>query len=224
MGEKLWEEIEFSILNQLYQNNGGMKIEDLKNILVACYGMSEFLLDDIINRLVEKGNCKIEKIIILDGSEKDIIFITSDGMERLTEKKKISAKKILSNKLTYELKCEGYESYSEWLEQNRSELACEAEITRMYACALADTGIVLMYKDNLEEITSHLDVAIKKTKGRTKKYPELLNMIDYAIVMSIYEKLMELIGKENLIEEAKKANKYIETIMPDRHNVVDSFL
>ena len=49
-------------------------------------------------------------------------------------------------------------------------------------------------------------------------------MIDYAIVMSIYEKLMELIGKENLIEEAKKANKYIETIMPDRHNVVDSFL
>ena len=93
MGEKLWEEIEFSVLNQLYQNNGGMKIEDLKNIIVACYGMSEFLLDDIINRLVEKGNCKIEKIIILDGSEKDIIFITSDGMERLTEKKKISAKK-----------------------------------------------------------------------------------------------------------------------------------
>ena len=68
-------------------------IEDLKNIIVACYGMSEFLLDDILNRLVEKGNCKIEKIIILDGSEKDIIFITSDGMERLTEKKKISAKK-----------------------------------------------------------------------------------------------------------------------------------
>ena len=50
------------------------------------------------------------------------------------------------------------------------------------------------------------------------------NTIDYAIVMAIYEKSIKLIGKDNLVYEAKKMRRLVESIMPDRHNFIESFL
>lgn len=224
MGEKLWKEIELRILNQIYENKGGMRVCDLFSVLEAGYGLSEELFDEILERLVENGDCKKENVFILNNTEMEVVFITSKGVECLGEKKDISIKKILANKITYELKCEGCATYSEWLDKNREKLVLENNITGIYANALAATGGVLLAKDDTEEINELLEIAIEKVKNRTEKYPKLRNVIDVSIVMAIYEKLLELIGKDNFVEEAKKANKLIESIMPDRHNAVDSFL
>ena len=69
-----------------------------------------------------------------------------------------------------------------------------------------------------------MEAAVEKLNGRMEKAPELCNVIDVSIVMAVYEKLLELIGKDNFVEEVKKASKLFESIMSDRRNVVDSFL
>ena len=134
-----------------------------------------------------------------------------------------SLEKGMSNKIAYELKCEGCASYAEWLDNNREKLILEENITGMYARVLGDMGCVLLM-ENAEEIKESLEVAIEQLKGRMEKTPELCNVIDVSIVMAVYEKLLDLIGKDNFVEEVKKANKLFDSIMPDRHNAVDSFL
>lgn len=223
MGEKIWKEIEISILKQIYACKGGVEKNNLFIVLKKRYGISEKIFNELLHKLVEYGDCKIEKICRLNKEEIEVVFVTFKGVETLGEKEDISAKKVLSNKIAYELKCEGCASYSEWLDKNREKLVFENNITKMYARALADTGCVLLAEDT-EEIKGCLEAAVEKLNGRMEKSPELCNVIDVSIVMAVYEKLLELIGKDNFVEEVKKASKLFESIMSDRRNAVDSFL
>lgn len=75
-----------------------------------------------------------------------------------------------------------------------------------------------------DETSSIFETAINREKDRVKKIPKIQNTIDYAIVMAIYEKSIKLIRKDNLIYEAKKMRRIVESIMPDRHSLLESFL
>lgn len=75
-----------------------------------------------------------------------------------------------------------------------------------------------------DETSSIFETAINREKDRVKKIPKIQNTIDYAIVMAIYEKSIKLIGKDNLVYEAKKMRRIVESIMPDRHSLLESFL
>lgn len=55
-----------------------------------------------------------------------------------------------------------------------------------------------------DETSGIFETAINRKKDRVKKIPKIQNTIDYAIVMAIYEKSIKLIGKDNLVYEAKK--------------------
>lgn len=223
MSKKIWKAIEISILKQIYACKGGVEQSNLFILLEKRYGISEKIFSDILHKLVEHGDCIIEKIIKLNKEEIDVVFVTLKGVETLGEKEDISVKKVLSNKIAYELKCEGYASYAEWLDNNREKLILEENITGMYARALGDMGCVLLM-ENIEKIKESLEVAIEQLKGRMEKTLELCNVIDVSIVIAVYEKLLDLIGRDNFVEEVKKANKLFDSIMPDRHNAVDSFL
>lgn len=190
--------MELGFLNQLYIHKGAVGINDLRQILDDVYEMKEDLFNRILSRVIEKEYCITEKIRKLDDTEEDIAFITSAGLDRLAKKKKISIKKIIANKVTYDMKCEGCETFSEWLEKNREILILEADITRMLARALADMGIVIMFKDD--------------------------DTVAYAVVMAIYNKIMELVGTDKVVIEAEKAQKLIESIMPKRHEIAVDFI
>ena len=75
-----------------------------------------------------------------------------------------------------------------------------------------------------DETSSIFETAINREKDRVKKIPKIQNTIDYAIVMAIYEKSIKLIGKDNLVYEAKKMRRIVESIMSDRHSLLESFL
>lgn len=75
-----------------------------------------------------------------------------------------------------------------------------------------------------DETSGIFETAINRKKDRVKKIPKIQNTIDYAIVMAIYEKSIKLIGKDNLVYEAKKMRRIVESIMPDRHSLLESFL
>ncbi len=75
-----------------------------------------------------------------------------------------------------------------------------------------------------DETSSIFETAINREKDRVKKIPKIQNTIDYAIVMAIYEKSIKLIGKDNLVYETKKMRRIVESIMPDRHSLLESFL
>lgn len=55
-----------------------------------------------------------------------------------------------------------------------------------------------------DETSGIFETAINREKDRVKKVPKIQNTIDYAVVMAIYEKSIKLIGKDNLVYEAKK--------------------
>ena len=75
-----------------------------------------------------------------------------------------------------------------------------------------------------DETSSIFETAINREKDRVKKIPKIQNTIDYAIVMAIYEKSIKLIRKDNLVYEAKKMRRIVESIMQDRHSLLESFL
>lgn len=224
MSEKLWREMELGFLNQLYIHKGAVGINDLRQILDDVYEMKVDLFNRILSRVIEKEYCITEKIRKLDNTEEDIAFITSAGLDRLAKKKKISIKKIIANNVTYDMKCEGCETFSEWLEKNREILILEADITRMLARALADMGIVIMFKDDETEMRKALQEAIDRTKGRADKIPGYDDTVAYAVVMAIYNKIMELVGTDKVVVEAEKAQKLIESIMPKRHAMAVDFI
>lgn len=114
MSEKLWEQIEIEFLKQICHCKGAIEVNDLKCIFGERYNLSTYLFNSIINILVEKQYIIIEKITKLDDTESKLAFITEKGVEILCEKEMISAKKVIANRMTYELKCDGYSSFSEW--------------------------------------------------------------------------------------------------------------
>lgn len=75
-----------------------------------------------------------------------------------------------------------------------------------------------------DETSGIFEMAINREKDRVKKVPKIQNTIDYAVVMAIYEKSIELLEKDNLAYEAKKMRRIVESIMPDRHSLLESFL
>lgn len=141
MSERAMDEIKLNILEQIYNHNGGIELKVLFGILETSYGISEKTFNNIASQLVADNNCVIERIMNLDKDEVNIIFMTSKGLERLEETKKIDIKQIFAKKLTYEMKCEGCKSYSEWVENNRSNLEMEKNITHMYARLLVDMSL-----------------------------------------------------------------------------------
>lgn len=224
MSERAMDEIKSNILEQIYNHNGGIELKVLFGILETSYGISEKTFDNIASQLVADNICIIERIVNLDKDEVTIIFMTSKGLERLEETKKIDVKQIFTKKLTYEMKCEGCKSYSEWIENNRSNLEMEKNITRMYARLLVDMSIVSSSDIDKDETSGIFETAINREKDRVKKVPKIQNTIDYAVVMAIYEKSIKLIGKDNLVYEAKKMRRIVESIMSDRHSLLESFL
>jgi hypothetical protein len=224
MSERAMDEIKSNILEQIYNHNGGIELKVLFGILETSYGISEKTFDNIASQLVADNICIIERIVNLDKDEVTIIFMTSKGLERLEETKKIDVKQIFTKKLTYEMKCEGCKSYSEWIENIRSNLEMEKNITRMYARLLVDMSIVSSSDIDKDETSSIFETAINREKDRVKKVPKIQNTIDYAVVMAIYEKSIKLIGKDNLVYEAKKMRRIVESIMLDRHSLLESFL
>ena len=161
-------------------------------------------------------NCIMREIYNLSTTEK--------GAEILCEKKIISAKKVITDRMTYELKCDGYSSFSEWLENNRQKLVLEEEITRMFACVLADIETMIIYKDDEKEIENILNMAIERMNHRAEKFPECSSSVEYAVVMTIYNKIIELKGIENMIKEACNARKIIRAIMEERHTTAVEFI
>lgn len=225
MNEKLWEQIEIELLDMLYKQKGATEVTSLQHMFEITYEIEQSLFDMSLNKAVEKEYCIIEKIKKLNGTEESIVFLKSVGLERLAKKHKLSIKKILKNKMTYELKCEGCSSFSEWLEKNRELLSVEEETTRMFARTLGDMEIILATdKDDQEEIRKIIQEAIDRTKERSKRIEGYDNTVYSAVVMAIYEKLMELIGTDNMISEVENAKKLIETIMPSRHAAAISFI
>lgn len=221
---KLFKEIEIDFLNQLYLHKGAIGSSNLFYIFEESYGLKQDSFNRILNRLVEKEYCIIERIKKLDGSEDDIVFVTEKGLAGLAKKKKIDMKKVLVNRMSYELKCEGCVSFSEWLEKNRQALSLEAEITRMFARALADMGIIIMNKDDGNVIRSTLRASVDRLKGRVDSYPELNSAIEYTVILTIYNKLMELPETDKLITEAENAKKLIEPLMPGRYEEAIGFI
>ena len=173
---------------------------------------------------MQQEYCIIEKIRKLDNTEEEVIFVTYKGLEKFLEKKKFSVKNLLKNKIAYELKCEGYKTYSDWLDANRNQLALEAEITRMFAHVLADMRIILMNKDKDNEIKETLQEAIARMNERAKKIPEVNNSVAYTIVLAIYDKLLSLLGTGQLFYEAEMTGKLIESYMPERHAMAIDFI
>lgn len=133
-------------------------------------------------------------------------------------------KKVLANKISYEMKCEGCASFSEWLEKNRSMLAFEDEKTRMYATGLGNMDIILMDNGNEREIRNALQAAKERIKERTKVVPALLKSIDYSVVWAVYEKLERLVGEKNFIEEVNNTRKLMTLVLHDRYDCTIDFL
>jgi len=223
MSEKLWKKMETRFLKQLYARNGAAEIGQLQYAMETGDGLPVDLFQTILERLTEKQYCVVEQIKKLDNTEADIVFVTTKGLERLAKKKKVSAKKVFSNHISYELKCAGCETYAEWLEKNRKRLAVENEITRMYARALADIGIIIMYKDNEEKIKETLKNALERTKARRERFPSL-HIIDFTVMMAIYTQLQHLVGEDHFLTEVENAKKLIESIMPERHAAAIDFI
>lgn len=225
MDENLWKQIEIEFLNMLYKQKGAIEVNMLQHIFKVTYEIDQRLFNMILNKAVENEYCVIEKIKNLNDTEEDIVFLKSIGLDRLAKKRKLSLKKILKNKMTYELKCDGCSSFSEWLENNRALLSVEEETTKMFARALGDMEIIsTTYKDNQKEIRGIIQEAIDRNKSRSKRIDGYNNTINYAVVMAIYEKLMELIGTDDMIPEVENAKRLIESTMPSRHATTIKFL
>ena len=224
MSEKMWKDIEIVFLKQMYIHKGAMEVCNLLHILEADYGLKEDLFHKILEKVTEKEYCVVEKIRKLDNTEGNIVFVTYKGLERLSEEKRIYIKKILMNQSAYELKCEGYTTYSEWLDVNRNRLVLEADISKIFAHALADMEFILMNKDNKNEIKEILQEAIERTKERAKKIPELDVSVAYTIVLAIYDKIQSLLGSEKLFDEVEVARKLIKSYMPERHAMAIEFI
>ena len=228
MSEKLWCDIEIDFLKLIYEYKGAVGVDDLLHILESIYELKEDLFKKILERVTQKEYCIIERIRKLDDTEEEVVFVTYKGLVKLSEEKDLSVKKILKNQIAYELKCEGYKTYSDWLDVNRNRLALEAEITRMFtrmfAGVLADMCIILMSPDDENEIKETLQEAIEKTNGRTRKFPELSDSVAYTIIMAIYDKLLSLIGTDKLRDEAETTRNMIASYMPERHAIAIDFI
>ncbi len=224
MSEKLWNDIENDFLNQLYVRKGAIEVNVLQSTLGTSYGLQKDLFCKIIDRTIQKEYCISEKIRKLDDTETDVVFITYKGLEQLADKKKISSKNILKDRIAYELKCEGYSTYADWIAANRERLVLEHEITCMYARALADMKIISMTRDNMNELNECLEEAAERIKKRADKVPEISNTVAYAVITAIYEKLQSLVGTEKLIDEADTTGKLLESYMPLRHEMTIDFI
>lgn len=224
MSEKLWKQMEIDFLKQICNYKGAIEVNILNCIMREIYNLSTYQIDTNIRALVDKQYIIIEKIRKLDGTESKVAFVTEKGAEILCEKKIISAKKVITNRMTYELKCDGYSSFSEWLENNRQKLVLEEEITRMFSCVLADIETMIIYKDDEKEIENILNMAIERMNHRAEKSPECSSSVEYAVVMTIYNKIIELKGIENMIKEACNARKIIRAIMEERHATAVEFI
>lgn len=54
--------------------------------------------------------------------------------------------------------------------------------------------------------------------------PEVNSSVAYAIVLAIYDKLLSLLGTDQLFYEAEMAGKLIESYMPERHAMAIDFI
>lgn len=224
MAEKIKNEIIGSILKHIYHFDGGMKVYMLFNLLEDDYGISKRMFDDIIKNMVEKNECVIENIINLDNEEVKVIFITEEGLEHL-EDEDFSVKKTVKNKIPYGLKCEGYSSYAEWIENNRTKLILEKNITRAYSRVWMDIRSTITESlFSLEEKEKILEGAIENLNNKCEKQPVLLESIDMTILLAICAKLLELVEMDAYRKEAKKVVNYINDILNKRHDFTHSFL
>ena len=224
MSDFLGKEIGYDLLKQIYLHKGGVEVEILRGIINATYELSEDLFNGVLEGLVDKEYCVVESIKKLNNSTEKVVFITMKGLEQLEKKRKVSMKTVLANKISYEMKCEGCASFSEWLEKNRSMLAFEDEKTRMYATALGNMDIILMDNGNEREIRNALQAAKEQIKERTKVVPALLKSIDYSVVWAVYEKLERLVGEKNFIEEVNNTIKLMTLVLHDRYDCTIDFL
>ena len=224
MSTKLRNKIEIVFLNQIYVHKGAIEVRKLLRILESDYSLKEDLFNKILETVTQKEYCTVEKIRKLDDTEEEVVFVTYKGLERLSKEKNLSVKKVLKKQIAYEIKCEGYATYSDWLDANRNQLALETEITRMFARVLADMEIILMCKDNESEIKETLQEAIERMNGKAKRVPELYDSVAYSIALAIYDKLLSLVGTGNLFNEVETARKLIKSYMPKRHAIAIDFI
>lgn len=224
MGEKLWEQIEIDFLHQIYVQKSASEVGYLLRIAELSYGLSADMSEKILDRLLEKEYCVIEHIRKLDDTEEDIVFLTLSGVEKIVEAKDISVKEIFAKQIAYELKCMGCASYSEWLDKNREKLLLDRTITSVYAKALADMEILLMCKDDKGEIKKNLQEAIERTEERAKRLPVFKNTVAYVVIMAIYNKMLELLETDILLEEAENAKKLIDSFVTERRKTEICFI
>lgn len=224
MGKKMWEQMETEFLHRIYAQGSAVGTDLLLRVVESSYGMRTDMSEKILDRLLEKEYCVVERIRKLNDTEEDIIFLTLRGVEKLVEENDIPVMKIFAKQIAYELKCMGCASYSEWLDQNREKLLLERTITSVYARALADMEIILMYKDDKVETKENLQVAIERTEEYAKQLPAFKNTVAYVVVMAIYNKMLDLLETDILLDEVEDAKKLIDSFVAERRKTEICFI
>lgn len=204
MSENKLNSLQKIFLTKLFKCDGATVID---NISSRFYGMSEQQIrDEVLAELESRGLCVCETLKNRWGETRTVAFITLMGLTEVTGAQVESYWSIKN--LTYERRCHGYHSVSEYLKNEKATVDYMGAVVQ----AVEHVGYGMMH------LGKKAGKTIAELKKDLKKSQEKYNMeseISIAVMQMILEKL---IADQNLTyfdQEMKDAEKITYAIMEE---------
>lgn len=211
MAKSVKEKLQMQFLKELYKRGGCM---DFSRILRHFYGMSEKqIMEDIVRELVEQKACVVEK-------NYKLIFITTYGLAGIKEAKNTSNWPV--ENLTYEKRCHGYSSVSEYYRQEHKKIELYNIVTSVLCRVNGYIFALTEESGRYGERKELLQDAAEILRMRCEKY-DFTAEIHITVLKAVLSQLIEHQDKETFLREIYDANKLLDKMVHQRHRVSEEY-
>ena len=209
------EKLQKQFLKELYKQRGCMELSSLVNNF---YGMNEEqLLDDIIKDLVEQKACVVEKISESKEENHELIFITTYGLAGIKKAEDMSNWTV--GNLTYERRCHGYSSVSEYCKNEKRKMQDYDNATSIVSRMAAE--MFILAEDFINPKYSKVDKRgyllnlSHFLKEKCQQY-ELSAEIHITVVEAILDYLIKNLDTESFQKDVYEAKQLLDKILNQR--------
>lgn len=217
MNKKTLVAMEKKFLKKLYNRKGAWEISRISEDF---YGIGTESVKQMLEDLIEQEKCVLEEFVDDYDKKMPVIFITSFGL--MDVKKADERADWVSKNLTYEQRCHGYQSISEYLEAERGEIKRQQNISRVMIRIMGSLQYLSMEYKKDEDFSKQLQDIWDLLEKRIQEC-NLSDDMNIVMLKAAIEKLMADQEKDEFLEELNQAWKLLRYLLRKRHKIDDEY-
>lgn len=217
MNENTLAAMEKKFLKKLYIGKGAREISTISEDF---YGLGAESVKQMLDDLVEQEKCVIEEFVDNHDKKMSVIFITSFGL--MDVKKADKTADWVSQNITYEQRCHGYQSISEYLEAERDKIKRQKSISGVMARIMGLLQFLSREYKKEEDCSEQLQDIWDLLERRIKQC-DLSGDMNIVMMKAAIEKLMADQEKDEFLEELNQTWKLLKYLLRKRHKIDDEY-